>query len=470
MRVDRIRPPVTFWRPEIIFAFFALLGGTLLVAMIPPGAGGNETFNFQRAVTVAHGEMLVRPVTVPGGIVRFLDQISRRFPDGTTPPLHYSRDDFAAAAAIPLTVDQPAVLLPNPIAVLHPFSYLPQIPALWLGEALGLSPVALVYLGRMAGLLAGVGLITLAIRAMPFHAETLAAIALFPTLLYSRSTFDADQFTNPLAFLLMALMLREAAAKGPISGRTVAGLAIGAFILSQTKSAYLLLPLAALLIPPARFSSPRRRLAALALIVIPGVVGSLAWMLVLKADYFASIHYSTWSGTVDPDAQLGLILVNPLAYVRVLLSTFVSVPFIATFLLGPVSILGHSILMPILLFPLSVGLAGIVLDQPRRSRPQGRFVVPLVLAIASGTLVLILTLLYLQWTQVGGRVVDGFQGRYLFPLIPLLLIFVPEGGRVRLGLSIPAWITVIGSLSVAGTVFNTWQDLLAPSGPLIFLP
>jgi uncharacterized membrane protein len=259
-------------------------------------------------------------------------------------------------------------------------------------------------------------------------------------------------------------------AQGLISGRTVAGLAIGAFILSQTKSAYLLLPLAALLIPAARFSSRRWRLAALALIIVPGLVGSLGWMLVLKADYFAAIHYSTWSGTVDPDAQLGLILANPLGYIRVLLATFASVPFIATFLLAPVSILGHSILLPILLFPLSVGLAGLVLDQPKRPRPAGRAVVPLVLAIAAGTLVLILTLLYLQWTRVGGSVVDGFQGRYLFPLIPLLLIFVPEGGRVRLGLSSAGWIMVIGTLSVAGTAFNTWQDLLAPSGPLIFLP
>ena len=32
---------------------------------------------------------------------------------------------------------------------------------------------------------------------------------------------------------------------------------------------------------------------------------------------------------------------------------------------------------------------------------------------------------YLSWTPVGGGVVEGMQGRYLLPLLPLLILVVP---------------------------------------------
>ena len=43
--------------------------------------------------------------------------------------------------------------------------------------------------------------------------------ALLPTILFTRSTLDADQFTNGLAFLFLALTFGEIAAAGRIARR-----------------------------------------------------------------------------------------------------------------------------------------------------------------------------------------------------------------------------------------------------------
>jgi hypothetical protein len=451
-------------RADRIFAAFALVGGLLLAALLPPGLGGNETLNFRRAAAIAAGEMLVRPVAVPGGIVRFLDQMDRRFPDGTAPPFAYGARDWRNAAAIPLDAAHPAVLAPNPIAVLHPISYLPQVPALWLGQRLGLPPVALIYLCRLAGLLAGVGLTLLAVRQMPRHGALLAGIALLPTLLYQRSVVDADQFTVALAMLLGAMLLRDALADGAIGQRRLCWLAGIAFLLAQAKSAYLLMPLAAIAIPAARFGSPRQRMMWLALIIAPGLVCSAAWMLALKASYFAGISYVTWSGLVDPDAQLAGMLAAPVDYLAVLARTLVSAPFLAQLVLGPIAIIGPGVaLAPGLFAVLVLALAGIAAaPAPATARGLRRVAAGITLA----TLGLILTLLYLQWTRVGGPVVDGFQGRYLLPLAPLLLALLPAGGA-RMPAALAALLAphrlllLIGAVSVAATAQTAWAAFLA---------
>jgi hypothetical protein len=461
-------------RPDRMFALFALVGGLLLAILLPPGLGGNETLNLRRIAALAAGEMLVRPVAVPGGIVRFLDQMDRRFPDGAAPPFGYGAQDWRNAAGIALDAAHPAVLAPNPIAVLHPISYLPQVPAFWLGQRVGLPPVALLYLCRLAGLLAGVGLTMLAVRQMPRHASLLAAIALLPTLLYQRSVVDADQFTVALALLFGAMLLRDALASGAIAPRRLCWLGGMAFLLAQAKSAYLLLPLAAVAIPAARFASPRQRWAWLAVIILPGLACSLAWMVALKASYFAGIRYVTWSGVVDPDAQLQGMLAEPLGYIAVLARTLLSGPFLAQLVLGPVGIIGPGVaLAPWLFALLLLALAGLAASAPA-APPIARALRWIAGGIALATLGLILSLLYLQWTQAGGAVVDGFQGRYLLPLAPLLLALLPAGGA-RLPQPLAPWLSPprllagIGLFSVAGTLQAAWAAFVAPRAvPFLF--
>jgi hypothetical protein len=46
-------------RPDHLFALLALLGGLLMIAMIPPGAGGSDTGNFQRVLMIGEGQWLV---------------------------------------------------------------------------------------------------------------------------------------------------------------------------------------------------------------------------------------------------------------------------------------------------------------------------------------------------------------------------------------------------------------------------
>lgn len=448
--------------PEWLFAFFATVGGLILIALIPPLAGGNEQLNFQRVAGVVSGEYLVGPVAMPGGVADLLDITDKRFPEGAKPPYHYLRADFSRLSALTLRADQPKLVQPSPIAVLHPISYVPQLAAVSAAEAVGARPLVLFYAGRLAGLLAALLLTFAAIRVIPAHKHGLAAIALLPPILFSRATLDADQMTNGLAFLFIALLYREIVADEPIRGARIAMLAAAAFVLAQAKSAYLLLPFLALAIPTARFASRRDRLLACALIVVPGILASVAWMLAIKLSYFDAARYRTWSGVVDPHAQFALVVAHPLEFALTLLRTIFATPFIPRVIMEFLGVFGPPVALPMPFYPaLAIMLVAAILSGTGSTVLPTRSMRPLSLAIAAATILIVLTLLYLQWTAYGLHVVEGFRGSYLYPLAPLVLLAVPAAGRPVLGLRGEGWLLALGLTSLCGTLWLTWQTYLA---------
>ncbi|HEY5048872.1 MAG TPA: DUF2142 domain-containing protein [Rhizomicrobium sp.] len=448
-----------FAAPQRQFLFFASIGSIVLLALIPPLAGGNETYNFQRVASIAALHPLIEPASVPSGVVRLLDQARRQFPEGARPPFRYSSSQFRSLAAIPLAGNVRAILEPNAIAVLNPVAYIPQAAAYWLGEASGLSPLVLFYLGRIAGAAAGIGLTFLAIRRMPFNGYGLSAVAMLPTIAFSRSTLDADQFTNGLAFFFAANVLAIIVRPGQISARSFAAIAVSAFLIAQCKSAYLVLPPFAFAIPPERYGSWRRWLLASAVIVLPGILMSVGWMVVVKHTFFAGIHYRTWAGNVYPDGQMARILADPLAYAAVLLRTIFGTNLVPMTLLGFIGVFGPPVEMPPIFYVLLLACLIFVLSgegdrELQRPPPAARC---LALGALVAGFVLILTLLYVQWNGVGATVVEGFQGRYLYPLAAPLLIFLPRRKPTTyFGLAGPQWSNVLGFVALFGTILVTW--------------
>ena len=441
------------------FLLAAGLAGLILVLLIPPLAGGNERFNFQRTAMIASGRVSIGPTEVPRGIVRLLETTHAQFPQGRSPPYRYDFAQFDALAAIPLDADEPARLDPNPIAILNPVAYIPQVLAYRLGQAFGASPLWLFYLGRLAGLAAGLALTFVAIREMPQRARSLAMVALLPTIVFSRATLDADQVTNGLAFLFVAAVLRSASLPTPLTLGRVAFLAALAFFEAQCKTAYMVLLPLALAIPAARYGSRARWALASAAIILPGVIASALWMVSLKTGYFAGLRYDTAAGHVFPDAQTAAVLANPLGYLTVFARTVVDVHFLSMALVGLIGIFGPPVMMPSLfilgaLAALILGLMGEGAMEKPAANAAFRALAVLAFLAGAG---LVLTLLYVQWTGLGASTISGFSGRYLFPLLPALLVFLPAK-PVRVGpFTDGDWGVVLGALSLVGVVTTTAQ-------------
>jgi uncharacterized membrane protein len=85
----------------------------------------------------------------------------------------------------------------------------------------------------------------------------------------------------------------------------------------------------------------------------------------------------------------------------------------------------------------------------------------LAIGIVAVTLAIILTLLYVQWTRVGGRKIEGFNGRYLYPLAPLLLLSLPTRNSRALKVNPLILLAILGSASGVATLWLTWMTYWA---------
>ncbi|GAB2178378.1 DUF2142 domain-containing protein [Dongia sp. agr-C8] len=441
--------------PHWLFLLFAAPIGLVLCALVPPMGGGNEMYNFQRAAGIAYGHALPGAAEVPGGIADLIAEGFAYFHENLAFPISFPEAEQRRMAAIALQADRPAVLAANPIAVHHPVSYLPQALAIRLGAMADATPLTLFYLARIAGLLGGLALTFLAIRTMPSHRFALCALALLPPITFGRSMVDADPVTNGLAFLFVAAVLREMLRRDAVEARALSRLALLAFLVGQSKSAYLVLLVLAVAIPGARFPTLRSRLGWMALLMLPGMIASLGWMLLVKETVLSGTTYVTASGGVDPDGQLAFILSHPLDYAATFLRTLFTTRFFPWTLFQFAGLFGPPVVLPVTLaFVILALLLGVVLsDAAEAPGPYPASLPWLTAAIFAGFIGLTMTLLYLQWTALGAPLIDGFQGRYLFPLLPLVLV-LSRAKRPAFGVAPSVWLLAQASLGLAALLWK----------------
>lgn len=123
-------------------------------------------------------------------------------------PHGHTREEYAQLAAIPLASDRADTLVMNIIAVHHPIKYLAQSIAFRHAAGLKSGALTLRYIAQLAGMLAGIAPLWIAIRLTPLHQFVLAALALLPGIAASLCTLNADAITRGFSFILVAQCFR----------------------------------------------------------------------------------------------------------------------------------------------------------------------------------------------------------------------------------------------------------------------
>jgi uncharacterized membrane protein len=415
--------------PHALYTVIAAVFGLVFVFVTPPSGAGDEPRHFERMFEVATGHWLGAE-GLPRGVLQFTDLSKTAVEESAK----FDAEKRAELAAIPLDkgdVEPYPRPLEKVLRIHHPAAYLPFAPAVWTGLALDLPPASIFLLCKLTTLAFGVFLMRQAIRILPAFKFLAAFVALLPTTVFYLGAANIDAFLTGLGFLFFALVARAAtSADGSLTGRDIALLAAVGAAVAAIKTPYALLPLSALLIPAAKFATPGKRLAALAIITLPGVALALSWALLAKAYFVPEGAYSTPGGTyVLPAEQLARLIRDPAAFLIVLWRTAFESSVPATTIGQALGLLGwNNVPLPAPTIALSLSalillwFSGDAHAPPALKSAFGRtFCAGLFGAVVCASLFL----LYLHWTGVGARTVEGFQGRYLLPIAPLLFALAP---------------------------------------------
>ncbi len=432
--VSEAEPPTARkWRgltrgpgPEHVFLILALVFGVAAVCVTPPLQVDDEPGHFYKAFHVSEGGLAPsrREAQMPRTLSALSDWAWGRFP--LDPAKKIDVEELRGVAGMPLAPeDRIPIAYPQ---IRYPFTiYAPQALGILIGRGMGLPALGLMYLGRLLNLLAWTAMVFAAIRMLPFGKWTLLLLALTPMSLRQAASLSGDAVTNAAAFLLIAYALRCAAVRNERLGwrETFAAAALTALVM-LTKQIYFFVPLAFLVVPPARFASRTAYLKS------AGTVFAAACFALGLSVYLGRAEYFSYLDTAgigsDSGEQLRFVLGHPVAYCGVLLRTFYEQVLREPLLVE--SFVGYTDWKRFYLMPewlqtayLPV-IATVAIGESYPSwRPRlGQRAILLVVFALSWALTL--TAFFLLTSGDNKRVVMGIVGRNLIPFMPLLFLAV----------------------------------------------
>lgn len=298
-----------------------------------------------------------------------------------------------------------------------PLSYLPQAVGLWAGMKLNMAPVKAQILARYINLFVYICFIAVSIYIAPKGKWLIAFLGLLPTSLFLASSLSADGLNIAWSILFVSYSLHIYTQKNRITRKQIAAiflLGVGMFLLKVAYSPVVLILLA---LKPATIKTRTKWLLFLAICLV-GLSLYAIW----------SSNWSSLSARVDIHEQTNLIFSN--------------LPKVMTGILVNILFLPHMLFKQSASYVVPGMVIVYIMYEQMKSKTIQR-TLPLktvlqeyklqILGIAAAIISLVMTLaaLLLTWTDVtmyGWLNIQGFQGRYIIPLMPLILLvyYLPE--------------------------------------------
>ena len=301
-----------------------------------------------------------------------------------------------------------------------PFEYLPAVFGIVFGRLLHIGARITFYLARVFTALTFSVLVSLAVKYAPTAKTAYFCIALFPMSIHLAGSISYDALIIGVTFLTSALLLRAIFCESwRPDKKTILVLAILAALLAPMKNAsYLAVLMLLFLIPKSRFQEfPKWKtcLIVLGVAVLVLVLLKIEALLKLfgKTDLFSKEAIS-----------LSDLLRSPGYFIKTI---FLTTAAQSEFYLW--SMIGTQLSWFSIPLPWYIGLGFFVLlvfvCLPEKSElcyygsRKNRFT---ILGICALVYLWFLIGMLLWWTKAGAPVIEGVQGRYFLPILPMLCI------------------------------------------------
>ena len=312
--------------------------------------------------------------------------------------------------------------------VTTPVVYIPQALGITLARVLHLNALFTVNLGRFFNLLTYTLIIYAALMITPVGRELMMAVGALPITIELSASFSYDAMLIALCWLYTALVLRTAYDEKPVSGRRMLTLAAVIGILAPCKMVYSILILLLLMIPAERFKSKGQMLLCWGICAAAVALGMYLVNSQVIASY-ASAEESTlvWAG--EEGWTLRRCLHEPVRMARMFYDTLMRQGnYYFTTLLG--GYLGNAdpgldvpfvylLIMAACLFMLALKREGE--DAQSSCTPRTKLIIAVVCLLL---ICMLLGSMLIGWTPLSSGVILGVHGRYLLPVLPLMLLLI----------------------------------------------
>lgn len=406
------------WKLENLFLAVMLFLGLMYIALFPPHSTPDEGGHIATAYYNADRFMGRDSLDENGNtLVRMEDNrvtFKENIPDLNT--YNFIYDNLFSRSSN----NEEASYYRGPLTV--PFvAHLPQTIGVIIGWLLGLGAVPTLYLGKLMALLFHTLCCYAAIKKIPFGKMIIFAVSLLPMTVEMAASFSYDSTVNALCFLFIGYSLYLIYEKERVTWRDIGLLVLITAVMVPCKIVYILVCGLCILIPVRKFKLKIHYYLSCSAILLGGATILLLTRMKSLADSVGGSDFNVVPGEIS--YSLGDILGNIPHSVAVFLNTLKIRGdfYLKTMLGGELGWLELSIPWTLLIGFLIVLLLSTI--QKEGESPYLSFGVKLWTGLLClGMFVLTLLGLWMGWTPRSYEFIEGVQGRYFLPFLPMVLL------------------------------------------------
>ena len=401
------------------YAIFATVVGILYLFILPYGVGPDESKHIMRIFEISEGHMLSdRMENGAGGRTMADNLVPYDTVDSYSDMGSYLNAELDYSNKIDYTFGNTALY--------SPISYIPQVIMTSITKIFTNRTLVITYACKLAGLLFGILMMALVFKYLPIKKECMLLIATMPMFMQQLVVITADGFINVLAISYITLILYLSYIyKDNIKRYHVVMLFLLLIIICLCKIVYLPLSILIFILPKDKFESNKKYWGMTISLFMVACISNLIW-LGISASYLYEVREG-----VDGHQQVINILSHPFNYLNVIYNTILEKHEIIfwEFFGDGLGALNININRCLYYF-MAAMLVILVISKYDNIKIKLKDKTIMLLAFV-GSVLLIFTSEYVQWTKVGAAVIEGIQGRYFIPIILLLCICL-ENRKLKL--------------------------------------
>ncbi len=420
--------------PELFFVLIASIFGIAFLVVVPPFQTPDENIHFYRAYEVSE---LRTPQSINGGepgsyLPLSIRQTEERVHGAYAPPNtpghimfntgeKYSyRFTKSALFDIPLNQNNRIFYITSASPAYMPILYAPQALTVGIARLFGTPIIVMLYMVRVVNLSLWIFLVYLAIKIFPWKKWALVGICLLPVVVSQSISPGLDVGTIGSSLIFLAITLKAISNdKHNLSRKRIVILLATATVMVFGKSVLaVFLPLV-FLIKKRQFEVPLPIIIKIVAVILP-VALYVIWALISQG-------YASNTDQLSGSTQINSLIHNPWLFAGSMINTFFFITpsgdILSDSIIGSFGWLDTPLSPPFVIFGY-IALSLILLvnyDPPIRVKEitsKTRIVLLVTGLLYVGAVFLAM---YVFFTPATGNHVRGVNGRYLIPLMFLLI-------------------------------------------------
>ena len=403
---------------EVMFSCIALIVGLVYMFILPPYVVPDEPSHFVTAYAQSSKLLGQTPYDEDGKII----VSSQKLWGSTAEQKKVSKDAYVqfAEGVLGYSKDKTEIVSTREaLSTQHP-GYIPQILGITVARLMKMNSDQLLFTGRFFALLWYCFIMYWAIKIMPIKKIMLFIVGLLPMTMQQVVSYNYDSFLFGICFFTISYLLNFIYKERSVKAYDWIIILALTFSIASIKFVYLPILGIALFIPKSRFKRGRSKtIGAIGMVIFAVAVTFQTRLL----SYLGAV--SVEATTDSTRISLDYCMHNPFTVAGIFYRTLErQMPrFIAEIVATSLGWL--DIALPVTIVIALIFLLCISMIQEENETDSLKLPLRFYMLCSTVAMIfLIMVVLFLDWTPLGSTQIEGLQGRYFLPFLPLMLLIL----------------------------------------------